>query len=249
VAHTAIAPAYCNCACSYSILTYPHSLTSRTHVDANTGVLYVWGSESRKASTTVVWPGSHRPEIYDQVIMADDYAKEKWNLVKLNLLKSPEGVAVHDRAVHEARRMPMPAGSLLLWNSRTTHQGWCGGPRLAVPVSWEPKERRGEDAIRRKLWMCATGSPSSHSATEGRVHSLASKGRLVPFTGSDAVDGSGYALPLKPSLVPFGVRPDAEEEWRVMQDTLWRGKGRERADKCDSEAIRAILRDEVVDAL
>lgn len=216
------------------------------------GVLYVWGSESRRSSTTVVWPGSHRPEIYDSIIMTDEHAKHKgknWfgQLIKLNLLKSEEGKALHARAVSEARRIPMPPGSLLLWDSRLTHQGWSGGPRLAQPICWEPKERRGEDALRRKLWMCATGSPSSHSSTEGRVHPLAPKTPRLKFVGGGA-EGA-YALPLTSTIVPYGVRPNAVEEWRGMQEALWCSKGHDKADKADGDAIRAILRDEVADAL
>ena len=33
---------------------------------------------------------------------------------------------------------------LLLWDSRTVHQGWRGGPRLAQPICWEPRERRSQ---------------------------------------------------------------------------------------------------------
>ena len=34
---------------------------------------------------------------------------------------------------------------LLLWDSRTVHQGWRGGPRLAMPICWEPRHRRSEE--------------------------------------------------------------------------------------------------------
>merc|ERR1719356_604913 len=61
-----------------------------------------------------------------------------------------------------ARRMPVPAGGLLLWTSRTTHQGWRGGPRLAQPVCMEPRARRSNEALERKLRLAALGLPSTH---------------------------------------------------------------------------------------
>jgi len=218
---------------------------------ARTGILYVWSSESTKSSTTVVWPGSHRPEIYDSVIMADAHAKHHGRnsfgqLVKLNLLKSEAGARVHAEALAGARRVPVPAGALLLWDSRTTHQGWSGGPRLAQPVCWEPTERRAEEALRRKLWMCATGTPSSHSSTEGRIHGMAAKKPATPCAGGNLADG--YALPLRSTLTPFPVKPGAKMEWETMLPTLWRD-GKSGADDADMVAIRALLRDDVVDAL
>merc|ERR1719491_1769231 len=69
-----------------------------------------------------------------------------------------------------ARRIRAPAGSLLLWNSRTVHQGWSGGPRLAQPVCWEPRGRRDDAALERKLRLCALGFPSSHWASLGLPH-------------------------------------------------------------------------------
>jgi hypothetical protein len=90
------------------------------------------------------------------------------------------------------RRAPMPEGSLLLWNSRTLHQamprahvplsnrefseaaardalfqGWTSGRRLAQPVCWEPKSRRGEAALVRKTLMSIRGLPSTHWASLG----------------------------------------------------------------------------------
>jgi hypothetical protein len=221
------------------------------------GILYVWSSESSRASTTVVWPGSHREDIYDKVIMPDPFALKKGQktsgqLVKLRCLESDAGRELHKKSVASARRVPVPRGSLLLWDSRTTHQGWKGGPRLAQPVCWEPTERRPHDALVRKLWMCATGSPSSHSSTEGRVHALAPKAPCSPFAGCVRPDGQ-YVLPLKSSLVPFGVKRGAEDKWMSMQKTLWSDRGDRWAshagEKSNVDEMRSVLRDEVVDAL
>merc|ERR1719410_1203790 len=73
---------------------------------------------------------------------------------------------------HSARRVPVPAGSLFLWSSRTVHQGWSGGPRLAQPVCWEPVDRRDERSRERKLKMAALGLPSTHWGSLGIPHML-----------------------------------------------------------------------------
>eukprot|EP00004_Rigifila_ramosa_P025907 TRINITY_DN7865_c0_g1_i2.p4 TRINITY_DN7865_c0_g1~~TRINITY_DN7865_c0_g1_i2.p4 ORF type:complete len:108 (-),score=23.88 TRINITY_DN7865_c0_g1_i2:225-548(-) len=40
--------------------------------------------------------------------------------------------SLRDTFVRDARRVPVPAGALLVWNSRLIHQGHAGGPRLAM---------------------------------------------------------------------------------------------------------------------
>ena len=159
------------------------------------GVLYVWPSDRPRASTTVVWPGSHKTEIYGRV-MADPRAAQlgenSWGqLIKLNTLQEGDGKDLHAAAIAGSRRVPAPPGSMLLWDSRTIHQGWTGGPRLAQPVCWEPRERRDQQALRRKIWMCATGCGSSHSSTEGRVHAMA------PKNPGEKLPGSTGAEPLR----------------------------------------------------
>ena len=44
---------------------------------------------------------------------------------------------------------------------------------LVCGRSLPPSFSGGEEALKRKLWMCASGVPSSHSAAEGRVHGMA----------------------------------------------------------------------------
>ena len=53
---------------------------------------------------------------------------------------------------------------------RTIHQGWGPGTRLAQPVCWEPRVRRGPDALVRKAEMCLRGFPSTHWASLGFLH-------------------------------------------------------------------------------
>eukprot|EP00755_Sulcionema_specki_P006040 Sspe_Gene.34391::Locus_16722_Transcript_1_1_Confidence_1.000_Length_1500::g.34391::m.34391 len=205
------------------------------------GVLYVWGSDHPGASTTVVCPGTHR-EVYDEM-MADP---------AMTTLKSHfcSVTKIYDRQVREkllerahslARRVPVPAGGLLLWDSRLLHQGWGGGKRLAVPVCWEPRERRTPAARKRKLWMVGTGTPSRHWASLGSVHSAAPK-RPSPQDDGECEDSTPHdfvRFPLHASLVPYPITDT--KAWLRVLPTLW-GAG---PDSCPRDAL-AVL-EEVID--
>eukprot|EP00913_Durusdinium_trenchii_P024967 g23433.t1 len=196
------------------------------------GVLYVWPSGPNDSST-VVWPKSHT-EVYDHMMgdpeaihreskRPDAMTSEIIRPGRPGLsgqsvkLKELQDAKIREELMRDAfeksRRVPCPAGSLLLWDSRTVHQGWRGGPRLAMPICWEPKTRRDEAALRRKLWMCGSGVPSSHSAAEGRVHGMAKEAHQPALE-----DG----LPLlRASLVPFAIRINQESDWLRQQQAIW----------------------------
>merc|ERR1719356_1239197 len=72
----------------------------------------------------------------------------------------------------KARRIVAPPGSLLLWNSRTVHTGWRGGPRLAQTVCLEPATRRSEAERLSKLRLAALGLPACHWASAGMQHDM-----------------------------------------------------------------------------
>ena len=61
---------------------------------------------------------------------------------------------------------PLP----FLSSFRTMHQGWGPGTRLAQPVCWEPRVRRGPGALLSKADMCLRGFPSTHWASLGLEH-------------------------------------------------------------------------------
>jgi len=223
-----------------------------THLCAQ-GVLYVWPSEGEDCSTTAVWPGSHL-QFYER-LMQDGLAEEKGRKtlgsqsVRINHLHDPiarDELAA--QAIAGTRRVPCPAGSLLLWDSRTIHQGWAGGPRLAQPVCWEPRCRRDGEALLRKLYMCAAGVPSSHSSSEGRVHGMARPG--VPKTKNASHDRPA----LRAGITPYCVAEGCEEAWRSLQDELWVGKA-DPTKNCNhfttaqGQAVQACLRRDVLAAL
>lgn len=158
--------------------------------DVYQGLIYCWSRSDRRSSTTVVWPGSHIPEVYD-LYMKD--ASMVQDLETRDTLM--QGWLSH------ARRVTVPIGGLLLWSSRTTHQGWSGGPRLAQPVCWEPRERRSAKVRGRKLALVALGLPSTHSASLGQPHNLVLQRR--PMATLPEQRGSSFGktvLPMKATI-------------------------------------------------
>lgn len=210
------------------------------------GVLYVWSSEGEKASTTVVWPGSHQG-VYDEIMQDGTAIKHGRSMsgqsVKLSQLSSSHlRQKLMDAAMASCRRVPCPAGSLLLWDSRTIHQGWRGGPRLAQPICWEPRERREGDpnALGRKVFMCTAGIPSSHSSAEARVHGMAPRSRHTEFM-------EGEEMPaIRKQIVPYCVATREKQKWEKVQQSLWR---RGAIDEADSEVLAALLKLEILNVL
>mmetsp|Transcript_25908 Transcript_25908/g.63951 ORF Transcript_25908/g.63951 Transcript_25908/m.63951 type:complete len:249 (+) Transcript_25908:305-1051(+) len=118
-------------------------------------VVYIWSCDLN-SSCTVVWPGSHLtvfPELMKVPHGNGHFCRcpESWN----------------PQFVQHARRIPVPAGGMLVWDSRTIHQGWPLGRRLAVPVCFEPCERRGAEALVRKEQCVVDGIATTHWASLG----------------------------------------------------------------------------------
>ena len=195
------------------------------------GILYLWSSETSHASTTVVWPGSEK---HYQL-----YQKDPWVSARLaagyphfTLIATME--AGKDRTALSngwdagARRVPVPAGSLLLWTSRTTHQGWNGGPRLAQPVCWEPRTRRDARARERKMRLAALGLPSTHWASLALPHELlledhGTAHRCSAVSAAPAAEHDDVLLPLRQSIRPRALREgvDAEMVWERLATAPW----------------------------
>jgi len=229
------------------------------HVDQNTnidvhiciqGMLYIQASSDEASSTTVVWPESHLDSVHgrlmsdlDAVELAhwkDDCGIPAGQYVSLNNLKNSETKAqLLSESTVKAKRVPMPAGALLLWDSRTVHQGWYSGPRLAVPVCWEPRERVSRSATARKLFMAAIGVASSHSPSEGRVHPAVS---------------TKYGARLRwPAVRPYAVLPE-EELAKADWEKLWEKWCEDEFVEdvvvlADAIALASVLRPEVAFAL
>lgn len=215
------------------------------------GVLYVWPSTEERSSTTALFPGSHT-DVFD-LLMSDGAAKSKGSRehgsqsVQVNSLwDCHEREALAEAACRCTKRVPCPAGSLLLWDSRTLHQGWAGGPRLAQPVCWEPRDRRDAAARLRKLYYCAAGVATSHSPSEGRLHGMA---RRRP--GDVSAKGS---LPGCTMQVPHCVSADKADAWRALQQSLWANGNEPDANSrwltaAQASELERLLRSDVAAAL
>eukprot|EP00808_Paulinella_micropora_P003641 g80244.t1 len=142
------------------------------HCHIYQSALYVWSAERDGDSTTVIWPKSH--SFAHQAMMADERAPFYGHYFEIRDMgdqKTSEGLL--EGFLQGARRIPVPAGALLMWNSKTVHQGHAGGPRLAMPVCWEPVARRSEQARLRKACLIVAGLPSTHWASLGYFHECA----------------------------------------------------------------------------
>lgn len=189
------------------------------------GLLYVWGCTSPHSSTTALWCGSHR-EVYDE--MMADAKMQKQGRKGAHFSRIVESIKSEELSVklvsqwrHAARRMPMPAGSLLLWSSKTLHQGWSGGPRLAQPVCWEPTKRRSQKARETKLRLAALGLPSTHWASLGLPHTIVNIKPVEPTVVRHTQ--KGVALPLRSSLQPATLAPgvSVEQMWQQFMRPDW----------------------------
>jgi len=180
------------------------------------GVLYVWpATADGDCSTTVVWPGSHL-DVFPRMMRDEQFAKDGKDGFHHSAISNMKdfGAAAQLASAwaEEGRRAIVPRGSLLLWNSRTVHCGWTGGPRLAQTVCLEPAERRPEAEYVAKLRLAALGLPSCHWASVAMEHELC-LGHLgvfsqdqVPFHDTETDDLDEVILPLRPALRPAAVR-------------------------------------------
>merc|ERR1719277_1598794 len=108
--------------------------------------------------------------------------------------------SLQDAWFEGAGRIPVPRGGLFLWSSKTLHQGWSGGPRLAQPVCWEPSGRRDDAALDRKMRLAALGLPSTHWASLGIPHTLVAPQRCAATAPFE--QNGNISLPLKSSIRP-----------------------------------------------
>jgi len=187
------------------------------------GVVYVWPAGER-SSTTVVWPRSHKTVWHRMMNDAAFKQYGEWGLHYCEIREMKDKKLAQELAQGWQRnccRCVVPAGSMLLWNSRTLHTGWLGGARLAQPVCMEPEARRSQVARLGKLRLAALGLPSTHWASEAMQHDMA-KREAGYFSGYQpggdqhnmqaAEKKDEGNLPLRYAIRPRGMRSDADLE-------------------------------------
>jgi hypothetical protein len=146
--------------------------------DVYQGVAYIWAADA-DSNATVVWPGSNVTE-YPK-LFGEGQRKARSHFCMMDRTE-------YARFAEHARRVPVPAGGMLMWSSRTIHQGWGRGQRLAVPVCMEPAERRSVKALRNKEMCVALGRPTTHWASLGIPHG---------HGGSEEGDPEGVGIALR----------------------------------------------------
>jgi len=183
------------------------------------GILYVWSSTDSNSSTTVVWTGSHT-DVYEELMSAPSAAGRGRKGNHFTQFSSDSSSLIPQWHA-AARRVPVPAGALMLWSSRTVHQGWTGGPRLAQPVCWEPTSRRTQSARVRKLRMAVLGLPSTHWASLGLPHNLVAP-LLQPKVMAEG-RGANVTLPMLSTLRPVTLADGmhVEEVWQQLATADW----------------------------
>lgn len=87
--------------------------------------LYLWPALTEGDATTVVWPRSHHLA-YSELLndpLSKLCGKMGYHYTEVGAMGNKlSAETLKERFLQEARRMSMPAGSLLVWNSRTLHQ-------------------------------------------------------------------------------------------------------------------------------
>jgi ectoine hydroxylase-related dioxygenase (phytanoyl-CoA dioxygenase family) len=136
--------------------------------DVYQGVAYIWAADA-DSNATVVWPGSNVSE-YPKMFSPGGNHDERFGAPQIRSHFCAMRKQDYGRFAEHARRVPVPAGGLLLWSSRTIHQGWGRGRRLAVPVCMEPKARRSARVLRGKEQCVRKGRPTTHWAALGIPH-------------------------------------------------------------------------------
>lgn len=120
-------------------------------IDSYQGILYATDVTEGSACTVVV-PGSHlhyKEHTYD--------SSTHFQIVNPNLMS-------------DAVKLMLRAGDLLVFNSKTVHQGWHGPHRLCFMVSYGRKQDRTNQERAKKLLMYMCGQRGNHWSQLGQLH-------------------------------------------------------------------------------
>lgn len=134
------------------------------------GILYVWDSTQHNSSNTILWPKSWDSEYHKLIKCVPSNVRDGHGLYVDKVTDNKVKKDLMDGWVANARRIQVPKGSLLIFNSRTIHQGYPCGYRLAQTISWEPRKYRNDDALHRKLQAIHRQIGTTHWASLGIHH-------------------------------------------------------------------------------
>lgn len=141
-------------------------------VNSYQGILYVWDSTEANTSNTIVIPKSHKNEYNELLAAIPESMYDGHSLYLSNIPDRVDAKMLYEKWDTKSRRIPVPAGGLLIFNSKTIHQGYQSGYRLAQTICWEPKECRSQDALKKKMEACHMGIATTHWASLGIHHGV-----------------------------------------------------------------------------
>jgi|SaaInlStandDraft_6_1057023.scaffolds.fasta_scaffold06165_7 hypothetical protein len=169
------------------------------------GILYASDATVNNSSNTIVWPKSHKNEYYtllNNCIPKDFNTKADHALYIDTIPNTALQETLTNEFVANSRRVDVPKGGIIIFNSRTIHQGYPAGYRLAQPLAWEPTSERYSDAYRKRLEAINMGCGTTHWASLGIMHG-ASFIRPLPPKYSDTFNSC--ILPMK-RITPVPIK-------------------------------------------
>jgi hypothetical protein len=168
------------------------------------GILYVTACIDNTSANTVILPKSNNNQYYTLLEHGtpNDFGTTFDHGLYIDRISDPiiKNQLITD-FIQNSRRIQVPAGALLIFNSKTIHQGFPGGLRLAQTLCWEPIFFRDEYAYRRKVEAVNSGIGTTHWASLG-IHHGASK--LRPKQASFNNDFHQCVFPMK-KIKPYPV--------------------------------------------
>jgi len=213
-------------------------------------VIAINDSSNEDSETTVVWPKSHK--LFYQTLMEasnSDYS----HYIELSLLLENDhfgdvvkGRQINLKYIKEARRVPLQEGDLIIWNSKTIHQGYKNyGRRLAMPVCYEPKTRRTKKSFISKLKYAIEGFGTTHWASLGQKHGVYLKEienhaepAVYDYTNTE---GDNIELPIKERIIPFIIKDECRDEYIPTILSLSRNLSSDNYDSTENEVILTKL--------
>jgi hypothetical protein len=169
------------------------------------GILYVLDSTKPNSTNTVVLPMSWDKEYHTLKNNSVHTGKHSFYISEMTDAKTKKELM--DYFIKNARRVQVPAGGLLIFNSRTIHQGFPSGYRFAQPISWEPKTYRSDSALKSKLKCIHGGLATMHWASLGMPHGASFIKPKQPYYSDDVRQ---CILPMK-KIKPFPIIKDIHD--------------------------------------
>lgn len=182
--------------------------------------MYVYDSTTPASSNTVLLPRSWDKEYH--ILKTASYYSAKHEFKIENVPDAVNREQLMKRFKEGARRIQVPAGGLLIFNSRTIHQGYPSGLRFAQPISWEPRMYMNDAARLRKLQAVYTGIATTHWGAKGEHHGASF---LRPKVSKYSEDEEDCVFPMK-DIVPWPLisPPDKHVKSLSMEQLLARIK-------------------------